>query len=139
MKPWLEPVFDDLLRIGSRIQSVDPYLTLMLNRKTKFYEVHDRHPKVHPNHTMVMRIQTEDGKFRHPSIQDLVELNRLRQLAPEKVYAELGQIEEAREREWHRKDNNLMIAMAEDLKWAGKAVARSLSWKARSTRPDRVS
>ena len=138
LKPWLEPVFDDLLHIGSRIGSIDPYLFLVRNRKTGFYEVHDRHPKVHPNHTMVMRIQKPDGTFRNPGLQDLAELHKLKQQTHKEMYDELGRIEEAREREWAKRDSEIQIAMANDLKWAGKAVVSSLAWRARAANPRRV-
>lgn len=133
-KPYIIPITDDLFRIGERVKTIDPYLWLGLNRNLNRYEIHDSHPKVHPDHTMVMRIQTETGGFVHPTSLVLDELRKMMVLNSTKtgVLDELDRIAEARDREWKKRDADLMFALANDLNWAGKIVVPSVTWQRRS-------
>jgi hypothetical protein len=130
--PWLRIVKDDLLGIGWRVKHVNPYFALVFNMKRSRYEVHDFHPKVHPDHTLLMVVMEEDGGYRHPDSRVITNLNEL--VAAANAQDAMDAIANRRERKWDKEMDEIGYGLAEAIKWAGKSVVPSVAWRERSGR-----
>lgn len=124
-------VTDDLFHIGTRVRDLDPWLVLVLNSYNNRYEVHDTHPNVHPRHTLLLRVMTLQGEFRIPDSRDLNTLREMRSKTPEQVYKEIEDYEEARLRKWDAESTRLGLSLADDIRWAGRAITSSVAARAR--------
>jgi len=137
-KPTIcKPIDDDLFGVGKGLLAIDLWLVLVFNFRSERYEIHDSNPKVHPRHTLLMRIQNEDGSYRLPDSRDLAAMRKMVQRSqnPEMVYNELEEAEEARERQWKQGADATQWLLMQDLKWAGKDVTPSTIWRDRSQAP----
>jgi len=124
---------NDLFQISHRLRSIDPFYVLVFNSKVNRYEIHDTHPKVHPNHTMLIRVQTEGCEFRLADSRDLTTLLEMRSKTPEQVWTELQDYNEARDRAWQKKTDDIESALRADLRYAGRDITQSIASRSRSS------
>ena len=126
------PVKDDMMGIVNRIKLFDPNLFVVLNHRTKCYEVHDLAAPGGRKHSMVLRVMEPDGT---PRILDQRVLDTLMKNRPgrmDQIFKELDQMEEDREKMWEKKTDQMGDGMADDIKWMGRAVVTSVGWRDRT-------
>lgn len=134
MKPWISPVKDDLLGISWKVQHVNPYFRLMFNHKKGRYEVHDTHPKVHPDHTLLLVVMEEDGGPRVPDSRVITSLTEL--VAPADAQDAMDKIAAKREREYDKRADEIGYGMAFALRYIGKDIVPNATWSARSLKAE---
>lgn len=116
------------------VKAIDPDLVLVFNRKSGCLEVYDAAAPGGPKWQFVKRLMNEAGHFRAPERRDLDDLRRARRPVAETI-AELEASEAAREADMTRRARELGEGLADEIRYLGKRVVPTVTWRDR-TPPD---